>query len=254
MAYKQYRVLVTRPAHQAEELCALIEEQGWLAIRFPTIEIKFLEQIKFPQLNNYSTLIFTSRNSVDAAFQYWHLQDFKSKQVIAIGQATTTALHAQGMEQVILPNGISNSEQLLTIPELQADKIKDENILILSGLGGRKLLQSKLSKSANRVDTLALYERLCPCYDKLKLEQVWDTLPDALVLTSNEAAENLKKILNSTPYERSVNEIPTIVMSQRSQDSVYQMGFHANSWIAETTNVYGLISALKQCFEEEGSE
>ena len=33
------RVLVTRPAHQAEELCALIERAGGIPVRFPTIEI-----------------------------------------------------------------------------------------------------------------------------------------------------------------------------------------------------------------------
>jgi uroporphyrinogen-III synthase len=32
-------VLVTRPAHQAEQLCALVEQQGGTAIPFPVLEI-----------------------------------------------------------------------------------------------------------------------------------------------------------------------------------------------------------------------
>ena len=36
---KKDNVLVTRPAHQADALCALIEKQGWNAIRFPTLDI-----------------------------------------------------------------------------------------------------------------------------------------------------------------------------------------------------------------------
>ena len=33
-------VLVTRPRHQAEDLCRLIEAHGGEAVRFPAIEIK----------------------------------------------------------------------------------------------------------------------------------------------------------------------------------------------------------------------
>lgn len=254
MSIKPYRVLVTRPRHQADELCQLIAEQGWSPVQFPTIEIKPIEDVKLPSLSNYSSLIFTSQNSVESAFKHWNIEDFSSKQVIAIGQATAKALRTKEVKEVIAPELTSNSEQLLTLPELQADKIAKEEILILTGAGGRRFLQVELSKFAQRVETLELYARQCPCYDKLQLQQAWDVLPDVMVLTSNEAAENLKKILNSTPYLQYIKVIPSVVMSYRNQEYINAMGFNAKSWVAETTDVYGLISALKQCFDEEDSE
>ena len=63
------RVLVTRPEHQAESLCRLIEQHGGVAIRCPTLVIAEPRDWTpalaiLDRLADYNLAIFTSANAV----------------------------------------------------------------------------------------------------------------------------------------------------------------------------------------------
>ena len=55
-------VLVTRPQHQAESLCQLLEQNGLSAIRFPTLEIVAVKSKNIKQqiesIEQYQWLIY----------------------------------------------------------------------------------------------------------------------------------------------------------------------------------------------------
>jgi uroporphyrinogen-III synthase len=62
-------ILVTRPAHQAEPLCGLIEAAGGRALRFPVMEIRPAAdqpavQADLARLAGYDLAIFVSANAV----------------------------------------------------------------------------------------------------------------------------------------------------------------------------------------------
>ena len=105
------RVLVTRPAHQAKNLCELLEKQGGVAIRFPTLAIAALEntqaiQAGLAQWMTYQWLIFISVNAV-TMHSYYSVDDKIKKnnsvRIAAIGKATAEALLLAGLSVDLLP-------------------------------------------------------------------------------------------------------------------------------------------------------
>ena len=105
------RVLVTRPVHQAENLSFLIEGQGGVAVRFPTLAIVALDdssRIKrtLAHLDRYQWLVFISANAVTMYSYYTDsdkMQKFKSVRVAAIGKATAQALALAGLPVDLVP-------------------------------------------------------------------------------------------------------------------------------------------------------
>ena len=91
---KQTRILVTRPAHQAENLCALIHAHNGIPIRLPTLEIipiiLSVDEIE-QHLTSAIFVIFTSVNAVRcycSQLDDAKMRDLKNKSCLAIGKAT----------------------------------------------------------------------------------------------------------------------------------------------------------------------
>ena len=247
----KFRVLVTRPEHQADELCQMIEDHGWMPVRFPTIEIHALDAIELPSLQSYDGLIFTSRNAVELSFNYFHKTDIRHKALFAIGHATSNALKNRGLEPITISGDKASSEQLLALPELESEDIRQKSFLILTGAGGRDTLQRGLASRVKKVDRLALYERQIPCYDKPEVEKIWSELPNAVVITSCEAVDNLIDILKPTIYYNALFGIQTIALSNRIAEYIKNLGFTENCMVASSTSDKGLVDVLIHMFDEE---
>ena len=80
----------------------------------------------------------------------------------AIGQGTVRALAAHGVHGCIAPEQRFDSEALLALPELQAERVAGQRVLILRGDGGRELLAETLSARGALVDLVSCYRRLPP--------------------------------------------------------------------------------------------
>lgn len=249
-----FTALVTRPQHQSTELCERIQSNGWRAVSFPTIGIRKLTVDHIPDIAKFDTLIFISRNAVESALKTWSVESFSGKQLIAIGKTTAGTLEAQGMTGVQFVAGEANSERLLEMRILQADQVENAKIMILSGLDGRELLAETLTHRGAEVETLALYERFRPCYDVKEIERYWCPLPDVIVITSNESADNLAEIMQTCDYYQSMFTVQTVVMSERIRQHVARIGFIKESAVAETTDNDGLFAAIVQCFNEVNRE
>ena len=70
MRLKKKKILVTRPKHQADNLCKLISFNGGEAIAFPTIDIQPIHEpdkslVKSNSFSGYDFIIFISRNAVE---------------------------------------------------------------------------------------------------------------------------------------------------------------------------------------------
>ncbi|MDD5632949.1 MAG: uroporphyrinogen-III synthase, partial [Methylococcales bacterium] len=165
------RVLVTRPAHQAENLSRLIEEQGGVAVRFPTLAIVALDdssRIKstLANLDKYQWLVFISANAV-TMYGYYSDSDkmakFKSARIAAIGKATAQALVLAGLPVDLAPEAGYNSEALLAMPQMQ--QMNGQRCLIVRGEGGRDELAVTLRSRGANVDYLDVYKRAVPVID-----------------------------------------------------------------------------------------
>ena len=191
-------VLVTRPQGQAADLADEIERRGGTCTLFPVIDIvaRSGEAIRRDagRLPPADITIFISRNAVQ------HGIDFASGKLAAIGPSTADAIVAAGHAVSIQPGDGFDSEHLLAEAELR--DVRDKNIRIIRGNGGREKLATALRERGARVDYLSAYERRLPVYtnDALSdLETRWRSGGiGAVVVMSVESFENLLSLL--TPW------------------------------------------------------
>jgi uroporphyrinogen-III synthase len=233
-ALKGAHVLVTRPDHQAENLCLLIEQEGGLAVRFPTLQIVGIDSQSdelssatklLPQLSNYKWLIFISANAVNFALKAngGKISGFEAVQIAAIGKATAKELESAGLQVNLIPKNGYDSQSLLDMPEMQ--RVNGQAVLIIRGQGGREELANVLRNRGANVDYWEVYKRIIPDVDSSQvinlLEQ--DKL-DVIVITSFEALLNLVTILG-TRYQKRLAAIPLIVISDRIRRLAAEIGF-----------------------------
>lgn len=256
---KNKRILVTRPAHQAELLCRLISDVGGIPVLFPTIEIRPVlnsEKLSacFANIDQYDFVIFVSRNAVSAVFQHYLNKDdlnAENIQLLAIGSGTALALSELNMSDVLHAGVQADSESLLLLPELDSELVRNKKVLIMRGIGGRELLADNLKQRGALVDYAEVYQRALPEYDIQQSRELWQNeQPDAVIISSNEGLENLLKLTAGVDQEN-LFKTPLIVMSARNAELAKQTGFISETGIAKEKNDEGLLSALLELVGEK---
>jgi uroporphyrinogen-III synthase len=224
-------ILVTRPEHQAENLCRLIEEQGGIAVRFPTLEIVSKDdtnEIKatLANLDKFQWVIFISVNAVNFALMAnsGKIARTKSVRFAAVGQATAQALSMAGISVDLVPENGYNSEALLAMPQLH--QVEGQKCLIVRGEGGREQLATTLRSRGADVDYLEVYKRIIPRIDNSPAVQLLARRSlDVIAVTSAEALQNLRLMLDET-NNKLLSLIPLVVVSDRIRCIAAEMGFN----------------------------
>ena len=224
-------ILVTRPAHQADNLSRLIEERGGAAIRFPTLAIVALDdscaiQNTLAHLDRYQWLVFISANAVTMHSYYADgvkINEFKPIRIAAIGRATAQALALAGLTVDLVPESGYNSEALLAMPQMQ--QLKGQNCLIVRGEGGREELATTLRSRGAYVEYLEVYKRVTPDIDnsQVSLLLAQDKL-DVITVTSGEALQNLLIMLEEKHHQR-LFEVSLVVVGNRIKQIAADIGF-----------------------------
>lgn len=222
-------VLVTRPEHQADSLCELIEQHGGIAIRCPVLVIAEPRDWSpalaiFDRLTDYDLALFTSTNAVDRA---WPLIQERGGfpprlDIAAIGQATARALERHGITRCLRPEQGFTSEALLELPRLQW--VAGQHIVIIRGEGGREWLTDELTASGARVDYAEVYRRELPNIDTAWLLTRWAAGDiGAVVITSTESLRNLFDMLK-TDGQDDLRDTPLVVVSARVRQTAVEHG------------------------------
>lgn len=222
---------MTRPEHQAENLCRLIEEQGGIAVRFPTLAIVSKDdasEIKdtLVNLDKFQWVIFISVNAVNFALiaNSGKIARTKSVRFAAVGQSTAQALRMAGISVDLVPENGYNSEALLAMPQLQ--QVEGQKCLIVRGEGGREQLATTLRSRGADVDYLEVYKRIIPRIDNSPVVQLLARRSlDVITVTSAEALQNLRLMLNET-NNKLLSLIPLVVVSDRIRCIAAEMGFN----------------------------
>lgn len=220
-------VLVTRPAHQADRLCALIEAAGGTALRFPTLAIlppsdPAAAAARLAWLADYDLAIFTSANAVDQALALLPAGPPAGPIRAAVGKGTAAALARRGWPAHLVPAAF-NSEALLELPELR--QAAGRRILIVRGEGGRPLLGDMLRARGARVDYAEVYRRDRPTVDPGGLQERGSRGEiHAAIVTSNENLRNLFEMLGE-PGQQWLPHTPLVVISGRTRDLARELGF-----------------------------
>lgn len=189
-------VLVTRPAHQAESFCEMVESAGGRAIRYPVIEIQPLaldnEAVDLLQQPG-DCLIFISANAVRLGVQAIRMQApefLQASRIMAIGKATAGELQQQGIHPDLVPPSPYNSEALLGMHEMQ--DVAGRRFTIIKGRGGRSYLMDQLrARGAAAVNELDTYVRVKPRQGNQVLHELASLERVAVSITSVRGLHNL---------------------------------------------------------------
>lgn len=248
------RILVTRPAAQAEPLCRMIEQANGLAIRFPLLEIAAAEIDPHRLEHAFAAdwWIFTSKNAVDFALQAFDgkMTGLCVTRIAAVGGGTAACLTEAGLSVDCVPASEFSSEGLLA--EAAMHDVAGKRCLIVRGVGGREKLAQTLQQRGASVQYLEVYRRLPPPTDNGELKTLLRHGGlDALTITSEEALRNLTTLLHGESLELA-RKLPLVTVSERIRRAAEELRFEIVAISRQATDA-AILETLKTLFNGENS-
>lgn len=237
-------VLVTRPAHQAAELCALIDKAGGSSLSFPALQISPSESPHEATslLHRHADLfIFISPNAVSHAIYLLGEDSLPgAARLAAVGSATAQALLEAGYRVDLQPAERFDSEGLLALPELA--RLQGQRVVIVRGEGGRALLGDALKARGAELVYAEVYRRGLPEIDPGPLLERWQEQVDLVTTTSGEILTNLVAMLGRAGWDL-LRRTPLLVISDRMRQHAEQLGFET-LLVAENATNKAIVTCL----------
>lgn len=241
------RVLVTRPAEQAEPLCRLLERHGAQVTRMPMQVIEPVRQstaaaTQLQQHRDALAWIFTSVNAVRYARTLdagvWPL-------CIAVGPATAAALQHAGIEDVITPAQQHDSEAVLALDVLQ--DVRDRTVAIVTGECGRETMQTELAARGAQVTRIEVYRRVALPHTPEALATACAEV-DAAVFTNGESLRLMfTRIADDARF--ALLGLQLVVPSRRVVEQALELGFRIAPLVPEQIGDAGCLRALEQWWQ-----
>ncbi|SEQ52639.1 uroporphyrinogen-III synthase [Solimonas aquatica] len=237
------RVLVTRPAAQAENLCRLLQARGAEVRRLPLQSIEAVRQPaaaarQLREAHGARAWIFTSVNAVEFAAQ---LDAGPWPQSIAIGAATAVALEARG-QLPLLPEDAFSSEGVLALPLLQA--VAGQRLLIVTGEKSRQLMAETLRARGAQVELAAVYRRVALPHTPERVRAALQDC-DAVLLTSGEALQQLLALCDEAARAL-LCQARLVVPSQRVVEQARTLGCQGPLLLPEQVSDAAYLHCLEQ--------
>ncbi|KIO48801.1 uroporphyrinogen-III synthase [Nitrosospira sp. NpAV] len=247
-------ILVTRPAHQADDLAARICLAGGNPVLFPVLEILDIGDQRplldlVARLDEFDLAIFISPNAVNKAMSL--IQTKRSLpptlKVAAVGQGTTRVLGNFGVNQVIAPAMRFDSEALLEMTELR--QVQGKRIVIFRGDGGRELLGDGLLARGATLEYAECYRRVKPGTDAAPLLRAGARGEiNAITITSSEGLRNLFDMVGE-PGQVWLKKTPLFVSHERIAQTARKLGL--DQVIRTAAGDEGLVQGLLEYFQPE---
>ncbi|HEY0798728.1 MAG TPA: uroporphyrinogen-III C-methyltransferase, partial [Candidatus Baltobacteraceae bacterium] len=159
------RVLITRPAGQADEFAERLWEVGAQPVLAPTIAIGPPDDVCAAEAavdgaRAYQWIIFTSRNGVQAFFRRLASQGRDARalgdvRLAAIGSGTAAALAAHGIRADYVPQRFIGEDLAAGLLEQTAP---GDRVLLYRAQDARDILPVTLNAHGRTVDTIAAYK------------------------------------------------------------------------------------------------
>lgn len=244
-------IVVTRPAHQARELAAMIDAAGGVAILFPVLEIREVEDPQpvlaiIARLDEFDLAVFVSPNAVEKAMSLITARRALPPrlQCAAVGPGSVRELARFGVTNAIAPPRRFDSEGLLELAELQ--HVRGKRVVIFRGDGGRELLGDTLKARGASVEYAECYRRGKPELDATPLLEAWArNALDAVTVTSSEGLRNLCEMIGA-PGRQRLRETPLFVPHPRIAEVARELGL-TRVIVTEPADE-GLMKALDEHF------
>ena len=193
------RILVTRPAGQAEGLIRRLEDAGAAVLHRPTLRILPLSPTAddFPARADW--LVFTSPNAVRYGVEWLSASMWRSAHIAAVGAGTAAAIEQQGGSVDAVPAMGGGVDDLLA--EADFDPGEGASVLIIRGENGRQRLQTALQARGARVYEAAVYRRIHAA-SQLNIPREWQAQPlDCTIVTSVAGLSSLLGMAGASALE-----------------------------------------------------
>ncbi len=200
------RVVVTRAAHQAEELAAPLRKLGVEVILLPVIGIappadpRPLQRAA-ADCNSYDLIIFSSVNGVDAFVRELpgNAPEIKAR-IATVGAATREAAEQSGLKVSITPDRYV-AESL--VEALGREEVKGLRILIPSAAVTRDVIASELRRRGAQVELVEAYRNVLPSGAEAHAREVFqEPFPDWVFFASSSAVDNLVQLVDVEALRR----------------------------------------------------
>lgn len=243
-------IVVTRPQAQAAPLAEAIAAAGGTPLVFPLLEISPAADLQplaeaAALLADYVLAVFISPNAVDYALPALLARGPWPAGLTpaAVGQGTVRALAAHGITGCIAPTERFDSEALLELPALAADRVAGQRVAIFRGDGGRELLADTLRERGATVDCIPCYRRSGPSDGVAPLLAAWRAgRLDALTVSSSEGLRHLVDLLD-TDGRAWLQNTPVFVPHARIAENARALGL-SNIILTDAADA-GILAGLR---------
>jgi uroporphyrinogen-III synthase len=244
MPSNRTQVLITRPEKAGRVLAQQLESIGINARCQPFFDyLPFANKEKTQQLleqNSQAIIIFVSVAAVEFAHHTVNFSHWQQKNIIAVGDATKTALKGLGIH-AISPE-LHTSEGLLTLDVLHEKKINNQTIIIVRGDGGREHLAQQLSLRGATIHYLESYQKVWLPLTQDHVLQWHNQQINCIVITSNALLESIVHLINNSDSYWQTTCL-WVVASNRISERAIQLGLR-NIINANGANDQAMLNAI----------
>ncbi|MBV9613657.1 MAG: uroporphyrinogen-III synthase [Acidobacteriaceae bacterium] len=238
------RIVVTRAAHQAEELARPLRELGADVILLPVIGIappadpKLLEEAA-AHANDYDWIVFTSANAIGAFVARLPLTPGECRARIAtLGAATERAAQAEGFLVSLTPEDYI-AESLLEA--FHPEDLKGRRILIPSAAVTRDVVAPELRKRGAVVDVVEAYRNVLPSDATQRASEIFrEPYPDWVTFASSSAVDHLVSLIGVETLRR----VKIVSIGPVTSRTIQRYGLDPAAEASEHT-VNGLVRSIQ---------
>jgi len=237
-------VLITRPEKTGRVLAQQLKNIGINAWCYPLFDYQPLADENATQIligkHPQGIVIFVSVAAVEFAHRAFNLLNWQQKTIIAVGNATKAALSRSGVN-AISPE-LHTSEGLLTLNALNEKNIKQQDVIIVRGDGGREHLAEQLNMRGANVHYLESYQKVWRPLAQNPVSEWKNKQINCIVVTSNALLDSILRLINNSDDDWK-NTCLWIVASERIAERAKQLGL-LNIVNANGANDQAIISAI----------
>jgi uroporphyrinogen III methyltransferase/synthase len=250
-------ILITRAAHQAEDLVSRIEQLGGTPILFPTIEIRPPDawdacDRAIEALYMYDGLIFTSTNGVELFTRRMEenghsIKELQSKIICVVGEKTQRTVERLGLKVTAMPAKFTAVDLATT---LQQENLQGKTFLFPRGNLANDTLPEMLKRLGAAVDAVTVYRTQKPKQENTGAirTMLLNGKIDVATFTSPSSVHNFVALFSLEEVRRFHNRCKFAVIGPTTRAAFLEIGIEVDI-VANKSTMQGLVESITQYFQ-----